>query len=251
MAATAAAVRSTTRAGSRAGQGVERHCDAGKVEGPGGWTAAAGGPLPSRNRVPAPWRSGRYRRYPGIVGVVDQQIVRLLVGEDLGLGGDVGRVAGMPVEMVRCDVEENRGRRMESLRQVELKARDLHRQCLIGVVGDADKGVPMLPTAAAEIPEAESMAATASVVVVLPLVPVIATRLDRGNGSDRCRQANSTSLQTGMPASSASVMGAARSGTPGLATTRPMPARRSGSQRPVTTPMPSPIRAVPASERWS
>ena len=67
------------------------------------------------------------------------------------------------------------------------------------------------------------MAAAASVTVVLPLVPVTAT-----TGISRWRQANSISLQTGTPPSRASVIGAATaSGTPGLVTTRSMPASRS------------------------
>ena len=87
----------------------------------------------------------------------------------------------------------------------------------------------MFPSAGARIPEAVSIAEIKPVTVVFPLVPVTATV-----GRSISRQANSTSLITSVPASSASVIGADLSPNPGEATTRSIPSSTSGSQAPVT-----------------
>ena len=59
---------------------------------------------------------------------------------------------------------------------------------------------PMLPTAAAFMPASHSKWQVSAVVVVLPLVPVMATHFEEASLS---RQANSTSLITSAEAAAA------------------------------------------------
>ncbi len=88
----------------------------------------------------------------------------------------------------------------------------------------ADSGVPTLPATATGSPAARQIAPSSSTVVVLPLVPVTATKR---LGSSR--QASSSSPTTGTPSSRARAITGASFGTPGLLTTH---AARSSSSRP-------------------
>jgi hypothetical protein len=74
------------------------------------------------------------------------------------------------------------------------------------------------------------MAATSSVVVVFPLVPVMATY-----GTAHRRAPSSSSLHTGNPRSAAHPITGACSGTPGLTTTSVAPSRCSGRWPPDRT----------------
>ena len=110
-------------------------------------------------------------------------------------------------------------------------------------------GVPTLPATATGSPAARWIAPSSSAVVVLPLVPVTATK--RFGSS---RQASSSSPSTGSPRSSAAAITGASRGTPGLLTTvrdaveqlhavaaRGAPRRRSGaSGPPASQPITSP-----------
>ena len=102
----------------------------------------------------------------------------------------------------------------------------------------------MLPVAGASRPEASSIAAVASVTLVLPFVPVTAA-----TGLVTDRQASSISLHIGTPDSRDSTMGRERSEKPGLATTRSIPDRIAGSQSPVADPKPS--ASGPSVSTWS
>ena len=90
--------------------------------------------------------------------------------------------------------------------------------------GMAASAWPTLPPTATGSPASRKMAPVSSVVVVLPLVPVMPT-----TGLGRKRQANSTSLHSGTPRRRASCTAALASGTPGLLTSR---SASSGQQRP-------------------
>ena len=87
-----------------------------------------------------------------------------------------------------------------------------------------DSGVPTLPATSTGRSAARQIAPSSSVVVVLPLVPVTATK---GLGSRR--QASSSSPSTGSPRSRAAAIAGASAGTPGLLTTS---AARSSSSSP-------------------
>jgi hypothetical protein len=78
-------------------------------------------------------------------------------------------------------------------------------------------GRPMFPAATTRAPAASSISVTKVVTVVLPLVPVIATK----GTLLRCH-ANSISLRTGMPARWAASNTLCPAGTPGLGTTKAM-----------------------------
>src|SRR4029453_5530381 len=121
------------------------------------------------------------------------------------------------------------------------------------------RGSPTLPAATAWTPEAVSMAAASSGVVVLPLVPVTPTR-----GMVATRGASSISLQTGIPAARAAWMSGWASGRPGATTSRARPSSSPGPAGPrsVLTPKAasSPTSrsgassqattSAPASARW-
>ena len=109
-----------------------------------------------------------------------------------------------------------------------------------------ESALPTLPALAQGTPPRSSMAAVSSVVVVLPLVPVMPTI---GLRSSSRRYASSTSAHTGMPAERAARTIAASSGTPGLLTSRSAPVSSSGSSRPGTASTPG--GASPASGRRS
>ena len=88
-----------------------------------------------------------------------------------------------------------------------------------------ESALPTLPALAQGTPPRSSMAAVSSVVVVLPLVPVMPTI---GLRSSSRRYASSTSAHTGMPAERAARTIAASSGTPGLLTSRSAPVEQLG-----------------------
>src|SRR5580658_10310598 len=83
----------------------------------------------------------------------------------------------------------------------------------------SSNGYPTLPAATACLPEEPSIAVTSLVTVVLPLVPVIATRPGRSPGppiaSSTC-QASSISLLTSIPNAFAATRAGWLTGTPGL-----------------------------------
>ncbi len=90
--------------------------------------------------------------------------------------------------------------------------------------GSSDSARPTLPATSTGTLPARSIAPTSSVVVVLPLVPVIPMI---GLGS--MRAASSTSLHTGTPARRAAATGGACPGTPGLLITAVTPASSNSS----------------------
>ena len=99
------------------------------------------------------------------------------------------------------------------------------------------QSLPMLPTETASVPAERSIAVTREVVVVLPLVPVMATQR-----SGLSRHANSGSPMTSVEQARAAEKNAERSGMPGEATAR--------SKRPRTSSLPSTTRTpLSASER--
>src|SRR5512145_2820617 len=86
-------------------------------------------------------------------------------------------------------------------------------------------------------------APASAVVVLLPLVPVMATT----GTSPRKRQASSTSPQTGTPVRRAAWIGAMESGTPGETTTRSAPEKSPSSWPPSTLRIGSPASAASGS----
>src|SRR5699024_3661733 len=84
----------------------------------------------------------------------------------------------------------------------------------------SSSGVPMLPQALALSPAASSIDSSIVVVVVLPLVPVIASHF--ASLVPRIRQASSTSPMTGMPAAAAAASTGWSGRQPGEVTTRSM-----------------------------
>ena len=101
-------------------------------------------------------------------------------------------------------------------------------------------GVPTLPATATAIPASRQIAPSSSTVVVLPLVPVTATKR-----LGRSRQASSSSPITGTPRSRAAATTGACEGTPGLFTTS---AARSSRSRP-SLPRCAPARSPGSSGR--
>ncbi len=87
-------------------------------------------------------------------------------------------------------------------------------------------GVPTFPATATGRPASRQIAPSSSAVVVLPFVPVTATKR-----CGRSRQASSSSPITGRPRSLAATITGASFGTPGLFTTQ---ATRSSSSTPST-----------------
>lgn len=97
-------------------------------------------------------------------------------------------------------------------------------------------GVPMLPTAAVRRPAARRIEASIWVVVVLPLVPVIASQ--GAASGPRSRQAISTSPTTSTPADAAAAKSGELGFQPGEVTTSSVPSG-SVSASPRRTSMPS------------
>jgi len=77
---------------------------------------------------------------PGIVGVVDEEISFALVLEDAGLGGHVGGLRPMPVEVVGSDVGDHRRLRMEAVHKTQLEAGHFHRHGAAAVAGSGQMG---------------------------------------------------------------------------------------------------------------
>ena len=71
-------------------------------------------------------RAGEVAHHLGVVGETDGDVVGALVGEDLALGGGVGRQRAVPVEVVGGQVEPRRASAAEVLgpRQAEARALD-------------------------------------------------------------------------------------------------------------------------------
>ena len=162
--------------------------------------------------------AGQLLEDPGVVGAQQRRVVGRLVLEDAQLGVHVGAVGAVPVEVVLREVEEDGHRRPEPLDVLELEARELgdHRRVRRDLAGHAGQGVADVAADGDRQPASRKTAPVSSVVVVLPLVPVMPT-----TGLARKRPANSTSLHTGTPRRSASWTAALVSGTPGLLTSRP------------------------------
>ena len=124
-------------------------------------------------------------------------------------------------------------------------------------------GVPTLPATATGRPASRQISPSSSAVVVLPFVPVTATK--------RCgssRQASSSSPRTGSPRSRAAAITGASFGTPGLLTTQATPSSSSTPSTPrcasspagtsgrpesvpITRPCASSTRAAAAPDRAS
>src|SRR6266849_6508302 len=104
----------------------------------------------------------------------------------------------------------------------------------------ATSGVPRLPPVKVRRPARSSARPTRLVVVLLPLVPVMATS---GHGSSP--KASSISLSTAMPRRTAAASTGASRGTPGLGTTRSIPASRSGPSSPRRSSTPAGIPLTP------
>src|SRR5215469_6062221 len=94
-----------------------------------------------------------------------------------------------------------------------------------GSVTTSRIGVPTFPAAMLRWPAAASMAASIRTVVVLPLVPVMASHCCRRPPGKvgRSRQASSTSPITSTPASAALASSGVSGRSPGEVTTRPVP----------------------------
>ncbi len=110
-------------------------------------------------------------------------------------------------------------------------------------------GSPIFPPMKTDQPEASSIRATSSVVVVLPLVPVMATI-----GRSRKRAASSISPITGTPRAAAATRGGRSWGTPGLSTTASKPVMSMASRfprAPVSTCAPSSVNEAALSARAS
>ena len=204
----------------------------------------------TRTRRPSPGHVGVVERCD--VGVVDAQhrsVARALALEHAQLGGGVGLERPVPVEVVGRDVEQHGRVGAELLDALELKARELadDRPARLDAAREASRArCRRCPRSALGTPPRSSIAAVSSVVVVLPLVPVMPTI---GLRSSSRRYASSTSAHTGMPAERAARTIAASSGTPGLLMSRSAPTSSSGSSRPGTAS--TPAGASPASRRRS
>ena len=165
------------------------------------------------------------------VGVVDAQhggVARALALEHAQLGRRVGLERPVAVEVVGRHVEQHGDVGAEALDAFELKARELAHDRPPGLdacPANDDSAVPTLPAPTLGTPPASSMAAVSSVVVVLPLVPVMPTI---GLRSSSRRYASSTSAHTGIPAERAARTISASSGTPGLLTSRSAPSEKLG-----------------------
>ena len=93
--------------------------------------------------------------------------------------------------------------------------------------GSSESARPTLPATSTGTPPARSMAPHSSVVVVLPLVPVMPTI-----GFCNIRDASSTSLHTGTPSARAETTVGSESGTPGDLTNALTPTIDTASPRP-------------------
>ena len=139
-------------------------------------------------------RPGQRRGDPGIVGVADGDAVRV-AAPDRELRGGVRVERLVPLQVVVGEVEQRADRRRHRRRPVQLEAGQLDREHVIGArqtIESETSGSPMLPTAAVRSPAAARIAASIVVVVVLPLVPVMASQA--GAPSARSRHASSGSL---------------------------------------------------------
>ena len=132
-----------------------------------------------------------------VVRAGDRDVVALLARDDARLRRDVAREVAVPVEVVGRDVQDHRGARPERVDGLELEGRDLEHRDVERASRPArardDRCCRPLRRAA---PRRPACAHSSSVVVVLPLVPVIATTGTRERAEARARRRRARAAPT-------------------------------------------------------